>query len=469
MHTNNTLDYKHILEQLNTSLYGLDKEKEEMLSYLKIAELNEYELEKIVCLTGPPGVGKKSLIYALAKAIHRRCIHIKIGISNGNISFPTYGKSKAGEIAGQVIHLMNQHRDHEVLFLLEGIDYLTLTFQNKITYRFKEVLTITSDHALRMKHIDKPLDFRKVLFLATTTDMSKINHELLTQLEIIPFTGYSDEQKIAIAKHWIIPEESKACGLQSRLNISDDMLYEITTRYTNEIGLNQLRGVIKKLCKSLVLELALSNGQDVLDLDSENLIKYLEYPLFDMRKAREENEVGVISTIGRSEGHGVIADLEVLLIEDEHPRIMLTGNMDNLFREVVMVAISYLLAHHKTLGVGKNFHKKYTIHVNMIPGGILKSGVSAGLSVVLALISALTNREIRCDISALGEITLHGKVKKVIGIHEKILGASRLGLKRIIFPGENAQDIERLPKEILENLELLGVTTIAEAVRYTFQ
>jgi ATP-dependent Lon protease len=143
--------------------------------------------------------------------------------------------------------------------------------------------------------------------------------------------------------------------------------------------------------------------------------------------------------------------------------------MDNLLREVVMVAISYLLSQYKTLGLEKDFNKKYTIHVNMIPGGILKSGVSAGLSVVLALISALTNREIRCDTSALGEITLHGKVKKVIGVHEKILGASRLGLKRIIFSRENAQDIERLPQEIRADLELLCVTTITEAAHYTFQ
>ncbi len=472
MNTNHTvsttLNYQHILEQLNISLYGLEREKEEVLTYLKITELTTYDFERILCLVGPPGVGKKSLVYALAQAIGRRCVHIPIGISEVSASLSTYGKSKIGEIAGQIIHLMNQHRDQSILFLLEGIDFLSLTFQSKITYGFKEVLAITHDHALRMKHIESPLDFQRALFFATATDISKMSQDLLSQLEIIPMTGYNDEQKIAIAQQWIVPEEAKACGVQGQVDLSDDTLCEIIRRYTNEIGLHQLRAMIKKLCKGLVRELALSKGNDLPTPAPENLTSYLGYPLFEMRKARKENEVGVISTIGRSGGHGVIADLEVLLIEDSQPKIILTGNMDTLVREVVMVALSYLLSRATTFGIEKDFSKKYTIHVNMIPGGILKSGVSAGLPIVLALLSALTKKELRCDISALGEITLHGKVQKVIGVHEKILAASRMGITRIIFPKENLPEIERLPREMHREIELCGVDTVEEAVSYAF-
>lgn len=462
------LNYTHILEQVNTSLYGLEREKEDVLTYIKMAELNQFDFEKILCLVGPPGVGKKRLAYALAHAMGRRCVHIPIGINEASAGVSTYGKSKIGEIAGQIIHLMNQYRDQTILFLLEGFDFLSLTFQNKIAYRFKEVLAITHDHALRMKHIESPLDFRRALFFATATDISRMSQDLLSQLEIIPMMGYTDEQKIAIVRGWILPEDLKACGLQEQLRISDDTLYELIKRYTNEIGLKQLCGVIKKLCKRVVFELALSEGNPIPELTSERITHYLGVPLFEVRKIRCESEVGVISTIGRSNSHGVIADLEVLLIEDSQPRIILTGNMDTLVREVVMVALSYLHARHTTFGIEKDFGKKYTLHVNMIPGGILKSGVSAGLPIALALLSSLTHRKIRCDMSALGEITLHGKVKKVIGVHEKILAASRVGITRIIFPKENLPEVERLPREIRGEVELCGVDTIEEAAHYAF-
>ena len=269
------LNYTHIFKQVNTSLYDLEREKEEVLTYIKMAELNQFDFDKILCLVGPPGVGKKSLAYAWAHAMGRRYVHIPIGINEASAGVSTYGKSKIGEIAGQIIHLMNQYRDQTILFLLEGFDFLSLTFQNKIAYRFKEVLAITHDHALRMKHIESPLDFRRALFFATATDVSRMSQDLLSQLEIIPMMGYTDEQKIAIVRGWILPEDLRACGLQEQLRISDDTLYELIKRYTNEIGLKQLCGVIKKLCKRVVFELALSEGNPIPELTSERLTCYL--------------------------------------------------------------------------------------------------------------------------------------------------------------------------------------------------
>lgn len=462
-----TLNYGQVLNELNRRLYGLTQEKEQLLTYLKIVELNKYNQDKFLCLIGPKGVGKKSLIYHLAQLLGRKLVHIKIGLSNADAGLPTYGKTKIGEIAGQIIHVMNENRGEYLIIFLEGIEYIIQTFQNRTNYDLKEVLAISHDHALRMNHISEPLDFRKVLFIGTAKELSMVSQDILSQFEIIYCNGYIDEYKIRITRDWIVPRVSKACGIAGKFSMSDDLIYQIIHRYTNEIGVSRLDEIINKLCKSLVFDLAISN-RDTEQLNTEDLHRYLGHPLYEIRMARTEDEIGVISTIGRSNGRGVVADLEVLLIREKSPRIIFTGNMHATFQEIIMVGISYLLSNASRFDIENNFNEDRTIHINIMPAGILKSGVSAGLSVVLALISALTQKALSCKLSAIGEITLYGRAKKVIGLHEKLLGASRLGFSKIIVPKENMAEINRLPAEVYEDIELIPVETIEEAFGHAF-
>jgi len=461
---------KKILEDLNNSVYGLESEKEELLTYLKVIELRNNNLKKILCFIGPKGVGKKTLIYAFSKSMNRKCFSIKIGINTDQIKNKSYGKSKVGEIAWKIIHLLNQNHNEKVIILLENIEYLYPTFQNKVLHNFEEVIAITHEHALNMKHISEPLNFKNILFVTTATDLSAISQDFLSELWMVYFSGYSDNQKIIIARDWIIPKIFKSMGIKKN-TISDDLIYEIIRLYTNEIGLNQLFGIIDKMAKKLIYKSSLSIDNKIERITLDNLFKYIGEPLFEFRKARLYDEIGVISIIGRSNGHGVIADIEVLLINknDTSTSLIITGNIDNIFHEMVLVTISYLLYNYKDFNIADNFDQKYKIHINILPAGILKSGVSAGLSVILVLISSLIKQAISCDLSAIGEVTLHGKVKKITGVYEKILGASRLGIKKILYPNENSYDIKRLPSEIKSNIELIGIDTIKEAYQHTFQ
>jgi ATP-dependent Lon protease len=454
------MNYKALQAGLDREVFDLADAKRELLTHLAVRETGGAAGGRIPCLVGPAGVGKKTLVCALARALDRKLLILPVDGHGLVGKTPVYGKSKIGEVVGRLIHLLNQNRGQDLVVLVDGMESISPAFQREVPMGFMEVLSMSHDYAMQLKHIDAPLDFSRIVFFAAASDIAFVHQELLAGLELVPITGYGDEQKIAIAKGWIIPREAADCGLAGRVDISGSAVFAIIRRYTNELGLVHLSRLIRRLLRRLVLEAGQAGPIMVEESDLPHL---LGAPQFDFTRARTVGGVGMISTLGRSGGHGVLADLEVALVPDDNPSVILTGNMDGLFREVVMVAITCIRQRTGALNLPPDFYRRYTIHCNGMPAGVLKSGVSAGLAVFLALYSALASQPIAPDVSALGEITLSGQVRGVAGVHEKALAAYRLGIKTVLFPAENQPEVASLPPEVRRDLALVAVSTVEQA------
>jgi ATP-dependent Lon protease len=460
-------DYRLAFRLLNEDLFGLAEQKMDLITELRMNDSVIDGNRKIICFVGPRGAGKRSLAATLARALGQKFLTIRIG-QDDDCGAPRYGRSKAGELAGNLLHLMDRNRGQRLLILLDGIEYINPIFQNRTVTSFREVLTISHEHSLRLGHIDQPLNFADVVFVATAREARGITREMLDELKLIQFTGYCDDEKVEIVKRWMIQPNHSSNACCGAAQIDDDGIFDLIRCYTNELGVFELRAVFDRLQRQLVFESTVAGAAPQQRLGRQDLSRYLGPPLYDAASVRNGLQVGAVAMLGRCDGRGVISEIEVLTIPDPRANLVLTGNLDALFREVVMVALSCLRKRSAEYGISPEFLSRHTVHVNAIPGGVLKSGVSSGLAVLLALFSEIKGLPLRADLSAIGEVTLRGGIRRVIGVPEKILGAHRLGIRTLCYPNENQGDIDRLPRELVGGLELIGVDSVDQALMAVF-
>ncbi|WP_461393525.1 S16 family serine protease [Deferrisoma sp.] len=449
---------------LDKELYGLHEEKEAVLSYVETCRRLGQMPERMLCLLGPNGTGKKTLLMSLAKGLGIEPLCVKIGISDPRADAQSYGKMRIGEIAGRIVHSLAANPDRELMFVLVGAEQLSFRFQEKLSYTFREVLALTHEHALRLKHISRPVDFGRALFFATASDLASMTQEAFAQFEFVPLKGYTDEEKVEIAAGWLLPRLARKTGV--RVHAPEAVLYELIRRYTNELGLRDLERALRKICRYLVLQDP-QREQSAFQVDTGVLGQALGRPLFHYRVVSPEGHVGVVPLVGISEGRGVVSEIESLLYPSSHPRLVFTGMMDQAFQESVVVALSVLRSRADHWGIDRSALDENVIHVNILPANAQKTGVSAGLGVFLSLLSAARSTPMPPRVSAVGEICLRGAVLPVAGIREKALAAQRLGVETLLLPRDNYEEVIT-GKTGPRGLTLVPVRTVDDAVREVF-
>lgn len=461
------MDLQLIRRNLDERLFGLHRPKEVILECLAVKKLKG--TYPILCLVGPRGVGKRTLVRCIAEVLGQQVIPITIGsrLSEKENILDKKGLS-LGEVAARIVQSSFYIKKENPIFLLEGIDKLNPTFQGEICRTLTEVIELTQDYALKKGELENSIDFSKAIFIATATNLASIPAILFNQMEIVQIEGYTEEEKVRIALDYIVPREAKGCGLEEKLEFSTEAIPRIIRNYTREAGVEGLSRYIQIICRRFARAHAGEWLDSTIRLRAEEVPQYLGAALFDYPVARIKEEIGTVTVLGFSgDNGGVLLELEVLLIAGKG-KMIFTGNSDQLFQESAMVAIDCLRSRQEQLGITQDFHIKYDIHFHIHNGKIPKYGLCAGLPILCALFSALTKRPIKGEIALSGEITLHGKVRAVGNIREKVMAAVRSGLRTVVIPQENEKDLEKILPGLLGRLKVIFVDDIEKVIQSVF-
>lgn len=440
------MDIGTIKDALNTKVYIDQTVRDTLLEFFSIRNLKRDSSDKtILCLLAPPGMGKRTLIKSLCSALSWNLIRIPIGASkNGDGTVVGNRRSDLNAIAGRIVHALSDICPSETMVVLEDLHQLDSSLLSNPSVNFFEVINHVQNFAIKNNYQQTPVDFSQIYFFATARNLSAIPPGLLEQMEIVTIPGYTEGQKIRIAEQFILPELMKNCGLEDKLVISENALVDIVRNYTREAGVTALKHHLNKICKTAARRIY--EEKNIVRIYRNNLVKYLGPQRFSFYENNGNNEIGLVKVLGRSDRGGCVVLLEVLFLSGEG-QLVVTGNTDKIFQESVKVARDYVRSCAAEFGIEQDFYKKYDIHVHMLQGSTPKYGVSAGIAIVTALVSALSGKPVKGDVGMTGEISLYGKVFGVRDIRDKVLGASQAGINTIFLPRENERDLLSIPKE----------------------
>ncbi len=461
-YTKDNFDLHKAKEILDADHYGLEKVKERIIEYLAVLKLKGDMKSPILCLVGPPGVGKTSLGKSIAKAIGRNYIRMALGGLNDESEIRGHRKTYIGAMPGRILKSINKAKSSNPVFVLDEIDKVSgMTVNGDPSSAMLEVLDPEQNTAFHDNYLDIEYDLSRVMFLATANSLSTVQPALIDRMEIINISGYIFEEKMEIAKRHLIPKQIKEHGLKkSQITISDEVLSKVINEYTRESGVRQLEKMIAKLVRSRAVELAKEEKYSK-TIKVESLQKILGLPIADHNMHLENDIVGVVTGLAWTQVGG-----EILFIEASTSKgkgtLTLTGNLGDVMKESATLAYQYLKAHPQELGIEPTKFEELNLHIHVPEGATPKDGPSAGISIFTAMVSIFTNRKVKSKFAMTGEITLRGKVTAVGGIKEKILAAKRSKITDIILSEENRRDIEDISKEYLEGLTFHYVENIID-------
>lgn len=461
-YTKDNFDLHKAKEILDADHYGLEKVKERIIEYLAVLKLKGDMKSPILCLVGPPGVGKTSLGKSIAKAIGRNYIRMALGGLNDESEIRGHRKTYIGAMPGRILKSINKAKSSNPVFVLDEIDKVSgMTVNGDPSSAMLEVLDPEQNTAFHDNYLDIEYDLSRVMFLATANSLSTVQPALIDRMEIINISGYIFEEKMEIAKRHLIPKQIKEHGLKkSQITISDEVLSKVINEYTRESGVRQLEKMIAKLVRSRAVELAKEEKYSK-TIKVESLQKILGLPIADHNMHLENDIVGVVTGLAWTQVGG-----EILFIEASTSKgkgtLTLTGNLGDVMKESATLAYQYLKAHPQELGIEPTKFEELNLHIHVPEGATPKDGPSAGISIFTAMVSIFTNRKVKSKFAMTGEITLRGKVTAVGGIKEKILAAKRSKITNIILSEENRRDIEDISKEYLEGLTFHYVENIID-------
>jgi ATP-dependent Lon protease len=465
--TDDNLDLNNARVVLDEDHYDLDDIKERILEHLAVIKLNPKTKAPILCFVGPPGVGKTSLGQSVARSMGRKFERMSLGGVRDEAELRGHRRTYIGAMPGRIIQALRRAGVNNPVMMLDEVDKLGMDFRGDPASALLEILDPAQNFSFRDHYLDLPFDLSKVFFIATANSLAPIPPALRDRMEIIQLSGYSEEEKLHIAKRYLVPRQIKESGLAvEQLQITDEAIAAITSRYTREAGVRQLERTIGRLARKIALKVARGEG-DVFTITPDDLEEYLGHERFFHEMAREKLPPGVATGLAVTEMGGEVLFIEATLLPGSKG-LTLTGQLGEVMQESARAAHSYLWSHSSDMALGcKDTFDKNGVHVHVPAGAIPKDGPSAGVAIVSALASLCSNRPVRSDTAMTGEITLSGLVFPVGGIKGKVLAARRAGMKRVVLPKRNEPDLKDIPEEALRDLEVVFVERIDQLLQYT--
>jgi ATP-dependent Lon protease len=461
-----SLDLKKAQKILDQDHYGLEKVKERIIEYLAVRKLRQKPKGSILCLVGPPGVGKTSLGRSVARALNRQFVRLSLGGVHDEAEIRGHRRTYVGSMPGRIIQAIQQAKTNNPLIMLDEIDKVGTDFRGDPSSALLEVLDPEQNSTFRDNYLGVPFDLSNVIFMTTANVLDTIQPALLDRMEVITIAGYTEEEKLEIAKRHLLPKQIQEAGLkEDDLKIDKKALSLIISQYTEEAGLRQLEREIGRICRKVARKKA-ENPRTFkpVKVTKDNLSDFLGAPKVFLETALKRNQVGIATGLAWTAYGGEILFIEALKMKGKG-NLVLTGQLGEVMQESAKAAHSYARAKAKELGINEDDFENYDIHVHIPEGAIPKDGPSAGITLATAIVSTLSNRPVKKDIAMTGEITLRGNVLPVGGIKEKILAARRAKIKKVILPEQNQKDLEDIPKEVLSDLQFIFV----ENVKQVFQ
>ena len=450
---------------LNEDHHGLEKIKDRILEFLAVRTLVKKPKGTILTLTGPPGVGKTSLAKSIARATNRKFVRLSLGGVRDEAEVRGHRRTYIGAFPGQIIQMMKKATTMNPVFLLDEVDKMSMDFRGDPSAALLEVLDPEQNNTFLDHYLDVEYDLSHVIFICTANVLHTVPQALRDRMEVLQLPGYTELEKIEIAKQFLAPKAIKGTGLTTKhLTFTDEAFQTIIQRYTREAGVRSLEREISSVCRKVARKVVDEGKQFSEQFTAEKITEYLGVPRFRPSMAEEQNEVGVATGLAWTEAGGELLVTEATLMPGGG-RLTLTGQLGDVMQESAQAAMSYVRSKADELGIPSDFHRKTDVHVHVPEGAIPKDGPSAGITLATALVSALTKVETRRDVAMTGEITLRGKVLPIGGVKEKVLAAHRAGLKDIILPKDNEKDLADIPKNVTDVLNIYMVETMSEVLK----
>ena len=457
------LDLKEAMDVLEGDHYGLEKVKKRILEFLAVRKLSGKQGGSILCLVGPPGVGKTSLASSIAKAMNREFIRASLGGVRDEAEIRGHRRTYVGALPGRMIQGLKNAGTRNPVFLLDEIDKLASDYKGDPSSALLEVLDPEQNSTFSDHYIEIPFDFSDVFWITTANVPSRIPGPLRDRMEIIELSSYTQEEKLEIAKRYLVPKQVEKHGLQGQgVKLSDAVLKRVISEYTREAGVRTLEKTIAKICRKLAYAVV-TEGEKAPKVTVKNLEDYLGTPIFLEESREKQAQVGLVYGLAWTSVGGVVLPCEATTMAGVG-KLNLTGSLGKVMQESGQAAMSYIRHRQKDLGLPEKFHKELDIHVHLPEGATPKDGPSAGITMTLAIVSALTGKKVRSDIAMTGEITLRGRVLPIGGLKEKLLAALRYGVKEVLIPEGNKKDIQELPDIVKEGLLITPVKTMEEVL-----
>ncbi|ASI35993.1 MULTISPECIES: endopeptidase La [unclassified Exiguobacterium] len=466
--TDDFLNVEAASEQLDEDHYGLEKVKERILEYLAVRQLTDSLRGPILCLAGPPGVGKTSLARSIATALERKFVRVSLGGVRDEAEIRGHRRTYIGAMPGRIIRGLKQAGTNNPVFLLDEIDKMSNDFRGDPSSAMLEVLDPEQNNSFSDHYIEEPFDLSNVLFIATANDVSNIPGPLLDRMELIQIGGYTEQEKAQIAVRHLLSKQIKEHGLKkSQLTVKPDALEEVVRRYTREAGVRNLERVLGSLCRKAAKQIAMGEKKRV-TVTKRNLPDFLGKPIYRYGQGELEDTIGAVTGLAYTAFGGDTLTIEVSLAPGKG-KLQLTGKLGDVMQESAQTAYSFVRANAETVGIDPNFYETQDIHIHVPEGAVPKDGPSAGITIATALISALTKRPVRRDVGMTGEITLRGRVLPIGGLKEKSLAAHRAGLTTILMPQDNTRDIDEIPETVRDGIRFIPVATMDQVLEHALK
>ena len=450
---------------LDEDHYGLEKVKERILEYLAVQQRVSKLKGPILCLVGPPGVGKTSLGESIARATNRKFVRMALGGVRDEAEIRGHRRTYIGSMPGKIVQNLAKIGTRNPLFLLDEVDKMAQDFRGDPASALLEVLDPEQNHAFADHYLEVDYDLSDVMFIATSNSMN-IPSPLLDRMEVIRLAGYTEDEKLNIAKRYLVPKEFKANGLkEGELIIADSAIVETIRLYTREAGVRNLQREMAKICRKVIKEILLKPRDGVLEVTDENLSEYLGVQRFRYGLAEEQDQVGQVTGLAWTEVGGELLSIETAIVPGKGKH-QITGQLGDVMKESIQAAMSVVRSRAESLGIADDFYETKDIHIHVPEGAIPKDGPSAGIGMCTALVSAITGIPVRADVAMTGEITLRGEVLPIGGLKEKLLAASRGGVKKVLIPEENRKDLADLPANVIDALEIIPLQWIDEVLQH---
>lgn len=462
--TKDSFDIDKVSKVLDDEHYGLQEVKERILEYLAVKQYTKSLKGPILCLVGPPGVGKSSIAESIADSLNRKFVRISLGGIKDEAEIRGHRRTYIGAMPGRIIYALKEAKVNNPLILLDEIDKLSNDYKGNPADALLEVLDPNQNKTFRDSFMEVDIDLSNILFVTTANSLETIPRALLDRMEIIEVSGYTYEEKFNIAKKHLLKRVMKEYNVdESKIKISDNAIKEIINGYTRESGVRSLEREINKVVRKSIIELIKSKKESI-KISSNNLEKYLGPIIYEFENKEKEDKVGVVTGLAWTAYGGDTLPVEVAVMKG-NGKLELTGQLGDVMQESAKTAYSYVRANSDKYNISEEFYKKYDIHIHVPEGAVPKDGPSAGVTMVTALVSALSNKKVKGNVAMTGEVTLTGRVLPIGGVKEKCLAAHRIGIDTIILPKENKKNVNEIPPSIKSKLNLIFADKVEEVLQ----